>query len=178
MHERTENGKSVNRKATKLDVDLSDGGYKFKRSVPFDRSGRPASQADAQMAKVSEIKADPLHDKILHLILKHDQVMQDIIDRLSGEIKDLKENNELLKKRRGGECSKCGSWVCPPLTCTSCNAGEDYKSVLRKTNGDLTIQVARQAEELEAKDELIGWVWKTSVTLFEAKDRCKKALEG
>ncbi|KKL57397.1 hypothetical protein LCGC14_2235760, partial [marine sediment metagenome] len=30
----------------------------------------------------------------------------------------------------------------------------------------------------EAKDELIGWVWKTSVTLFEAKDRCKKALEG
>ncbi|KKL47424.1 hypothetical protein LCGC14_2335720, partial [marine sediment metagenome] len=30
-----------------------------------------------------------------------------------------------------------------------------------------------QAGQIEAKDELIGWVWKTSVTLFEAKDRCK-----
>ncbi len=32
--------------------------------------------------------------------------------------------------------------------------------------------------QLKAKDALIEWVSKTSVTLFEAKDRCEKALKG
>jgi len=63
------------------------------------------------------------------------------------QIKELEYNNALLEKRRGGECKKCGSWVCPPLTCFSCLVGEDMKSELRKTNEKLTLRI----EELEAE---------------------------
>lgn len=35
-------------------------------------------------------------------------------------IQDLKADIRTLDRRRGGECEKCGRWVCPPLTCHSC----------------------------------------------------------
>lgn len=38
--------------------------------------------------------------------------------------------------------------------------------------------IDRQAEQIKAKDELIRWVWLKSITLFEAKDRCERALKG
>jgi hypothetical protein len=51
--------------------------------------------------------------------------------------------NKRLQKRRGGECERCGSWVCPPLICMSCLAGENLESKLRKLNGDLTAENKR-----------------------------------
>jgi hypothetical protein len=68
---------------------------------------------------------------------------------LAEQIKDLTEENELLESRRGGECSQCGSWVCPPLTCTSCMSGEDRESILRTTNSTLTQKVLEQAEQID-----------------------------
>jgi len=41
-------------------------------------------------------------------------------DEAEARIEELEYRNGLLERRRGGECQICGSWVCPPLTCFSC----------------------------------------------------------
>lgn len=51
-------------------------------------------------------------DDILALLTDHDRQAEQLAAK-DGEIAE-------LGKRRGGECQKCGTWVCPPLTCYSC----------------------------------------------------------
>jgi len=54
---------------------------------------------------------------------------------LVAKAKQLQAENEILERRRGGECEQCGSWVCPPLTCMSCLSGQDLTSKIRKLKG-------------------------------------------
>jgi hypothetical protein len=58
-------------------------------------------------------------------------------------IEELTEEVSHLRSRRGGECQKCGSWVCPPLTCMSCLAGVDPEGELRAVNQRLTEELER-----------------------------------
>jgi hypothetical protein len=63
------------------------------------------------------------------------------------EIDDLRDRAAQLERRRGGECQKCGRWVCPPLTCMGCLADLDPTDELRRTNARLTDEVERLRTE-------------------------------
>ncbi|KKN35453.1 hypothetical protein LCGC14_0783560 [marine sediment metagenome] len=96
----------------------------------------------------------------------------DMLDTLTAENKEMKEENTILENRRGGECEKCGSWVCPPLTCMSCLAGEDLESKLRNINADLTAKLKattcllhaseamadRLREKLKTAEDKLRWI--------------------
>jgi hypothetical protein len=42
------------------------------------------------------------------------------IAELVAKLAEAEESAAYLEQRRGGECDKCGSWVCPPLRCVGC----------------------------------------------------------
>lgn len=73
---------------------------------------------------------------------------------------------ERLEMRRGGECRKCGRWVCPPLTCMACLA--DASEELRTINADLTAEVERLTRERDALIDL--HVERSEVTNYELWD--------
>ena len=72
---------------------------------------------------------------------------------------------------------------CPKGHITMYRAGETPHCAVADCRGpviciEIVSEYLAMARQLEAKDRLIEWVWKTSITLFEAKDRCKQALKG
>lgn len=74
------------------------------------------------------------------------EAVKNELESSNSEILRLREELRISEKRRGGECQKCGSWVCPPLTCMAClsNAPEE----MRKINEVLTATVDEKDAEL------------------------------
>ena len=68
------------------------------------------------------------------------------LDIVQARVAELEADRDRFERRRGGECTKCGSWVCPPLTCMSCLADAPQES--RDINASLTARV----EELETEN--------------------------
>jgi hypothetical protein len=87
-------------------------------------------------------------------------------------VEELKDALDLASRRRGGECWKCGRWVCPPLTCMACLA--DAPEELRAINADLTAEVeqltADRAALLAACRKAIGFIGSTCVSRQEMLD--------
>ncbi len=122
-------------------------------------------QPAGDVAKVLEIKgyscddcgfdcAEIVKAPCREFLVRYGKQLQAIIESQRQEI-------EMLEKRRGGECEKCGSWVCPPLICMSCLAGVNKTSKLRTVNTELTnknIQLQAQIKSLKRTLEHQGGV--------------------
>lgn len=72
---------------------------------------------------------------------------------VAAAVREKEEEIEQLKKRRGGECQKCGSWVCPPLTCFSCLSSAPDE--LRQINQTLTLQIEEKDERIKVLEDAL-----------------------
>lgn len=80
------------------------------------------------------------------------------VARLTAEVERLEEETDLASRRRGGECCKCGRWVCPPLTCMACLA--DAPEELRAINAGLTVEVEQLRRERDMALIEAGRQWR------------------
>ena len=100
-------------------------------------------------------------------------------EKAEAERDELRETNEYLEARRGGECKECGCWVCPPLTCLGCLANLGPEDEHRKTNQRLTSEnesLRQRVEKAKAKNKpLEQSVFEMKAWVAELQDCLKKA---